>query len=70
MNPLSPPRFLYGSTPAEFKSAFGMQESAARLRAATRRSAFGFSSSTLPENAVARILFVVAVLGITAYWAW
>lgn len=32
---------LYGSIPAEFKSAFGLAESAERLRAATRRSAFG-----------------------------
>jgi len=33
--------FIYGSTPAEFKSAFGLNESVVRLRAATRRSAFG-----------------------------
>lgn len=33
-------QFLYGSTPAEFKSAFGLQESVERLRAATKRSAF------------------------------
>ena len=33
--------FNYGSTPAEFKSAFGLSESVIRLRAATRRSAFG-----------------------------
>jgi hypothetical protein len=36
-----PVDFLYGSTPAEFKSGFGLSESVARLRAATRRSAFG-----------------------------
>jgi hypothetical protein len=35
-----PVRFLYGSIPTEFKSAFGMQESVERLRAATKRSAF------------------------------
>ncbi len=32
--------FLYRSTPAEFKSAFALQESIDRLRAATKRSAF------------------------------
>ena len=31
---------LYGSTPAEFKSSLGLQESIDRLRAATRRSVF------------------------------
>ncbi len=31
-------QFLHGSTPAEFKSAFGLQESVERLRAATERS--------------------------------
>lgn len=33
--------FIYSSTPAEFKSTYGLSESVARLRAATRRSAFG-----------------------------
>jgi hypothetical protein len=33
--------FLYGSTPAEFKSAFGLKDSVEHLRLATRRSAFG-----------------------------
>jgi hypothetical protein len=33
--------FIYSSTPAEFKSAFGMSESVTRLRTATRRYAFG-----------------------------
>jgi hypothetical protein len=32
--------FLYGSVPAEFKSAYGLTESVTRLKAATRRSAF------------------------------
>lgn len=36
----SPYRLLYGSAPAEFKSAFGLQETVERLRAATKRSAF------------------------------
>lgn len=31
---------IYGSTPVEFKSAFSLSESVARLRAATRRSVF------------------------------
>jgi hypothetical protein len=33
-------RFLYGSTPAEFVSAYGLSESVARLAAATKRSVF------------------------------
>lgn len=33
-------QFLYGSTSAEFRSAFGLEESVARLRAATKRSVF------------------------------
>jgi hypothetical protein len=33
-------RLLYESTPAEFRSAFGMEESVERLQAATKRSAF------------------------------
>jgi len=33
-------QFLYGSTPAEFKSAFSLAESVERLRAATKRSSF------------------------------
>jgi hypothetical protein len=33
-------RLLYESTPAEFRSAFGIEESVERLRAATKRSAF------------------------------
>lgn len=33
-------QFLYGSTPAEFKSAFSLEESVERLRAATKRSSF------------------------------
>lgn len=41
MNPRSIFGLLYGSTSAEFKSAFGLSESVERLRAATRRSAFG-----------------------------
>lgn len=42
MNPIQALlHFLYGSTPAEFKSAFDLSESVTRLRTATRRSAFG-----------------------------
>jgi hypothetical protein len=33
-------RLLYESTPAEFRSAFGLEESVERLRAATKRSVF------------------------------
>jgi hypothetical protein len=33
-------RLLYESTPAEFRSAYGIEESVARLQAATKRSAF------------------------------
>ena len=33
--------FIYSSIPAEFKSTYGLTESVTRLRAATRRSAFG-----------------------------
>jgi hypothetical protein len=33
-------RLLYESTPAEFRSAFGIEESVERLQAATKRSAF------------------------------
>jgi hypothetical protein len=37
-------QLLYGSVPAEFKSAFDLQESADRLRVATQRSAFSVLS--------------------------
>jgi hypothetical protein len=40
-------RLLYESTPAEFRSAFGLAESVERLRAATKRSVF----SSLGETA-------------------
>jgi hypothetical protein len=40
-------RLLFESTPAEFRSAFGLAESVERLRAATKRSAF----SSLAETA-------------------
>ncbi len=40
-------QFLYGSTPAEFTSAFGLQESVERLRAATKRTVF--SALAQPE---------------------
>ena len=33
--------FIYSSISAEFKSTYGLSESVTRLRAATRRSAFG-----------------------------
>jgi hypothetical protein len=37
---------LFDSTPAEFRSAFGLDESVERLRAATRRSAFASAGET------------------------
>ncbi len=37
-------KFLYGATPAEFKSAYGLEESVGRLQAATSRSFFGSMS--------------------------
>jgi hypothetical protein len=39
-------RLLYESTPAEFRSAFGLEESVGRLRAATKRSVFSALSET------------------------
>jgi hypothetical protein len=39
-------RLLYESTPAEFQSAFGLEESVERLRAATKRSVFSALSET------------------------
>lgn len=45
--------FLYGSTPAEFESEFGLDESVLRLAAATRRTVFAYF---LPEqSAVGRV---------------
>jgi hypothetical protein len=50
-------QLLYESTPAEFRSAFGIEESVARLRAATKRSVFSALSETaavgkVSENSV------------------
>jgi hypothetical protein len=39
-------RLLYESTPAEFRSSFGLAESVERLRAATKRSVFSSLSET------------------------
>lgn len=39
-------RLLYDSTPAEFRSAFGLEESVERLRSATKRSVFSALSET------------------------
>jgi hypothetical protein len=39
-------RLLYQSTPAEFRSGFGLEESVERLRAATKRSVFSALSET------------------------
>ena len=39
-------RLLYESTPAEFRSTFGLEESVERLRAATKRSVFSSLSET------------------------
>ena len=45
-------QLLYGSTPAEFRSAYGLVESVERLRAATKRSVFSALGET---TAVGRV---------------
>jgi hypothetical protein len=45
-------QFLYGSTPATFRSAFGLEESVERLRAATKRTVF---SALAQAAAVGRV---------------
>ena len=58
---------LYGSIPAEFKSAFGLAESAERLRAAARPASATSPSTVIAAPVVLRItalvLFFVAVIG-------
>jgi hypothetical protein len=48
-------RLLYESTPAEFRSAFGLAESVERLRAATRRSVFSSLSETAAVGKVSEL---------------
>jgi hypothetical protein len=60
-------RLLYESTPAEFRSAFGFDESVERLRAATKRSVFSSLGETaavgkVTETAV-RLQRVVPMVG-------
>jgi hypothetical protein len=58
---------LYKSTPAEFRSAFGLAESVARLRAATKRSAFSSLGETAAVGKVSeqrvRLQRVVPMVG-------
>jgi hypothetical protein len=58
---------LYGSTHAEFKSEFGLQESVDRLRAATRRSVFSALSEQVAVGSVkeskVRLQRVIPMIG-------
>ena len=59
--------FIYSSVPAEFKSVYGLSESVTRLRAATRRSAFGVlaqqaATGPVSESSV-RLQRVIPMLG-------
>ncbi len=59
--------FIYGSTSAEFESAYGLAESVTRLRAATRRHAFGIlaeqaAAGTVSESRV-RLQRVIPMVG-------
>jgi hypothetical protein len=59
--------FIYGSISAEFKSAYGVSESVTRLRAATRRFAFGVlaeqaAAGTVSESSV-RLQRVIPMVG-------
>jgi hypothetical protein len=47
-------RLLYESTPAEFGSAFGIEDSVERLRAATKRSVFSALSETAAVGKVSK----------------
>jgi hypothetical protein len=47
-------RLLYESTPAEFSSAFGIDDSVERLRAATKRSVFSALSETAAVGKVSK----------------
>jgi hypothetical protein len=59
--------FIYGSTPAEFKSGFDLNDSVARLRAATRRSAFGVlaqpAATGLVSESRVRLQRVIPLVG-------
>ncbi len=60
-------RLLYGFTPAEFHSVFGLEESVERLRAATKRSVFSALSETAAVGKVAeksvRLQRVIPMVG-------
>lgn len=60
-------QLLYASTPAEFRSAFGIDESVERLRAATKRSAFCALSQTAAVGKVSetsvRLQRVIPMVG-------
>jgi hypothetical protein len=60
-------RLLYESTPAEFRSAFGIEESVERLRAATKRSVFSALSQTAAVGKVSeksvRLQRVIPMVG-------
>jgi hypothetical protein len=60
-------RLLYESTPAEFRSSFGLAESVERLRAATKRSVFSALGETAAvgkvSDTVVRLQRVVPMVG-------
>lgn len=60
-------RLLYESTPAEFRSAFGLEESVKRLRAATKRSVFSALSEAAAVGKVSeesvRLQRVIPMVG-------
>jgi hypothetical protein len=60
-------RLLYESTPVEFRSAFGLEESVERLRAATKRSVFSALSETAAVGKVSeksvRLQRVIPMVG-------
>jgi hypothetical protein len=47
-------RLLYESTAAEFRSAYGLDESVERLRAATKRSVFSSLGETVAVGKVSK----------------
>jgi hypothetical protein len=59
--------FLYGSTPAEFRSAYALAESVERLRAATKRSVFAAMGETTAVGKVSersvRLQRVIPMVG-------
>ena len=60
-------RLLYESTPAEFRSSFGLAESVERLRAATKRSVFSALGDTAAvgkvSDTVVRLQRVIPMVG-------